>query len=306
MNELEDNKRVVGEFFHQLINEREVAAWVRYVSEGFKHHFNIPDVAAGVPGLEKLYMGLFSAFPDLSTEIELMIAEQDYVVTRAKMSATHSGLYGEIQPTNKKISWEETIVFRLQDGAIAECFPEVRLEKLLWQISGKGEGFTAPEKSVLSSFIAFMMLGLSSIFTNGNGRNLAEVALNKSVVKRYVDEFKNQQKFMVFPKLFSKNFRHHFNFPNRSDRMDSFVSVGQTFLRAFPDVKVNLLRLLAEGDLVVEQNQVSATHKGTFKGIRATGRKVVWTETHIYRLEDGKIIENWPAVNFERILLQIS
>ena len=87
--------------------------------------------------------------------------------------------------------------------------------------------------------------------------------------------------------------------------MDSFVSVGQTFLSAFPDVNVNLQNLFAEGDIVVEQNKVSATHKGVFNSIKPTNKKVYWTETHIYRLENGEIIENYPAVNFERILMQI-
>ena len=87
--------------------------------------------------------------------------------------------------------------------------------------------------------------------------------------------------------------------------METFISVGQNFLAAFPDVQVEVQDLLVDGAYVVERNQVSATHKGAFAGIKATGRAVNWTETHIYRLKDGKIVENWPLVNFERILAQI-
>ena len=305
MTTQETNKKVVRNFVNELTNNHNPYAWDMYCSEDFKHHFNIPDVLPNRQGIKMLSMGILAAFPDVSLDIDLLFAENDFVIERASAKATHSGTYNGITPTGKPYQWQETHIYRLKNGKIIEHFPEVRLEKLLWQIGGKGDGFIAPEKSALSSFIALMMGGLAKLYKNFNKQNLSEIDNNKSVVSRYVNEFKNEQKFTVFPKLFSSKFTHHFNFPNRSKKMDSFVSVGQTFLSAFPDVKVDLQQILAEGDLVVEQNKVSATHKGTFDGIKATNKKVYWTEIHIYRLENGKIIENFPAVNFERILMQI-
>jgi predicted ester cyclase len=299
------NKKVVRDFVNELTNKHNPNAWEMYCSEDFKHHFNIPDVPPNRQGIKMLSMGILAAFPDIVLNIDLLFAENDFVIERASAKATHSGTYNTITPTGKAYQWQETHIYRLKNGKIIEHFPEVRLEKLLWQIGGKGEGFIAPQKSALSSFIALMMGGLAKLYTNSNKQNLSVIDNNKSVISRYVNEFKNEQKFSVFPKLFSSKFTHHFNFPNRSRKMDSFVSVGQTFLSAFPDVKVDLQQILAEGDLVVEQNKVSATHKGTFDGIKATNKKVYWTEIHIYRLENGKIIENFPAVNFERILMQI-
>jgi predicted ester cyclase len=301
----EANKKTVTNFVNELTNIHNPQAWDIYCSEDFKHHSNIPDVPPNRQGIKMLSMGILAAFPDISLTIDLLIAERDFVIERAKLKATHSGKYNNIVPTGKAYEWDETHIYRLENGKIIEHFPEVRLEKLLWQIGGKGDGFIAPEKAILSSFIALMMGGLAKLYKNRNKENLSVTENNKSVVSRYVNEFKNQQKFTIFPKLFSSKFIHHFNFPERTNKMDSFVSVGQTFLSAFPDVTVDLQQILAEDDLVVEQNKVSATHKGTFNGIKPTNKKVYWTETHIYRLENGKIIENWPSVNFERILMQI-
>jgi predicted ester cyclase len=305
MTTQEANKKTITDFVNELTNKHNPEAWNMYCSENFKHHFNIPDVPPTLQGIKMLSTGILAAFPDVSLTIDLLIAENDFVIERATAKATHSGTYNKIVPTGKAYQWNETHIYRLKDGKIIEHFPEVRLEKLLWQIGGKGEGFIEPEKSSLSSFIAFMMSGLSKLYKNSSKQNLTISENNKEVVSRYVNQFKNEQKFTVFPKLFSSKFTHHFNFPNRTNKMDSFVSVGQTFLSAFPDVKVDLQQILAEGDIVVEQNKVSATHKGTFNGIKSTDRKVFWTEIHIYKLENGKIIENWPAVNFERILMQI-
>jgi predicted ester cyclase len=305
MKTQEANKKTVKDFVNELTNKHNPQAWDMYCSEDFKHHFNIPDVPPNRQGIKMLSMGILAAFPDVSLTIDILIAEKDFVIKRATAKATHSGMYNNIVPTGKAYEWYETHIYRLKDGKIVEHFPEVRLEKLLWQIGGKGDGFIAPQKSSLSSFIALMMGGLAKLYKNRNKENLSVTENNKSVVSRYVNEFKNQQKFTVFPKLFSSKFTHHFNFPARTNKMDSFVSVGQAFLSAFPDVKVDLQQILAEGNIVVEQNKVSATQKGIFNGVKATNKKVYWTEIHIYRLENGKIIENWPAVNFERILMQI-
>lgn len=305
MTTQEANKKVVKAFVNELTNKHNPKAWDMYCSEDFKHHFNLPDVPPNLQGIKMLSTGILAAFPDVSLTIDVLIAEKDFVIERATAKATHSGKYSTIVPTGNAYEWNETHIYKLKDGKIVEHFPEVRLEKLLWQIGGKGEGFIAPQKSSLSSFIALMMGGLAKLYKNSNKENLSVINNNKNVVSRYVNEFKNQQKFTVFPKLFSSKFTHHFNFPNRTNKMDSFVSVGQAFLSAFPDVKVELQQLLAEGDIVVEQNKVSATHKGSFNGIKPTNKKVYWTETHIYRIENGKIAENYPAVNFERILIQI-
>ncbi len=305
MTQQDINKTIVTDFRNELTNKRNLNAWETFCKDDFKHHFNLPDVPSNIEGIKILSGGILSAFPDLKATVDLLFTEGNYVIERVTLNATHNGNYRGIAPSGKHFEWNETNIFRLSDNKIVELFAEVRLEKLLWQIGGKGEGFVAPTKSVLSSFIAFMMTGISKLYKNRNEKNLPKVDLNKSIINKYVQEFKNQQKFSVFPKLFSSKFTHHFNFPTMNNKMDSFVSVGQNFLSAFPDVKVELQRMFAEEDLVVEQNKVSATHKGTFNGIKATNKKVYWTETHIYRLKNGKIIENFPAVNFERILIQI-
>ncbi len=305
MTTQEANKKTVTDFIHELTNHHNPNAWEMYGAEDFRHHFNIPDIPPDLQGIQMLSMNILSAFPDVSVKIDLLVAEEDFVVERATAQATHSGTYNNLPPTGKVYRWQETHIYRLRDGKIIEHFPEVRLEKLLWQLAGKGEGFVAPPRSVLSSCIGYLMSSLSTLYKNTNRKRLSTQALNRKVIRQYVNEFKNEQKFNVFPKLFSSNFTHHFNFPKRANRMNSFVSVGQMFLTAFPDVTVDLRQIVAEGDFVVEQNKVSATHQGVFNGIKPTGKKVGWTETHIYRLEKGKIVENWPAVNFERILMQI-
>jgi len=57
---------------------------------------------------------------------------------------------------------------------------------------------------------------------------------------------------------------------------------------------------------VVERHTAHATHVGEFNGVPATGRKVSWTENHIYRLENGKIAETWSEVSFHDLMAQLT
>ena len=166
MTRQEENKKIVSDFIAELAEKHNPNALDIYCSDDYKHHFNISDIAPNRDGIKRLSQLILSTFPDTSVMIDLLIAEGDLVIERASVTATHSGFYNDIQPTGKTYQWQETHIYRLKNGKIVEHFPEVRLEKLLWQISGKGDGFVAPKKSALSSFIALMMRGLAKLYKN--------------------------------------------------------------------------------------------------------------------------------------------
>lgn len=305
----DEPKQLVAQFVEELTNRHNPDAWRMYCADTFVHRFNLPDVPPTRSGAEALSRGILTAFPDVRVTIDLLLQEGDWVVERARAEGTHTGAFMGIPPSGKRLAWLETHMYRMVDGKIVEHIPEIRLEMLLAQMAGQNDYFHSPRPSLLSRGIAVAMITAASLYCPQLDSALPNDDVrrerNRTVVARYIEEFKNQQQFLVFPRLFGADFRHHFEFPALNDRMATFVSVGQNFLSAFPDVHVEVQQLLADGAYVVERNRVSATHRGTFAGMKATGRQVTWTETHIYRLKDGKIVESWPLVNFERILAQI-
>ena len=121
-------------------------------------------------------------------------------------------------------------------------------------------------------------------------------------MRAYVERFENQQQLRVFPRVFGPGFRHHFDYDGDAGDLRSWVLTGQDFLRAVPDVTVELHALIADGPLVAEVNTARGTYSGPFRGTSPTGRPVEWDEIHLYRLAGGRIVENWPAVDAEGIL----
>ena len=68
--------------------------------------------------------------------------------------------------------------------------------------------------------------------------------------------------------------------------------------KAFPDFHVTIEDIIAKGDKVCVRIKVTGTHKGEYRGITPTGKKVEVRGVQIYRIVDGKAVEGWTDHNF--------
>ena len=64
-------------------------------------------------------------------------------------------------------------------------------------------------------------------------------------------------------------------------------------LIAFPDLRVRIDDLVAEGDLVVCRTTSTGTHRADFLGLRATGRCIAMSAIVHFRIEAGRIKQAW-------------
>jgi predicted ester cyclase len=66
------------------------------------------------------------------------------------------------------------------------------------------------------------------------------------------------------------------------------------FREAFPDVRMETVELVAEGDSVAGRFVCSATHRGTWQEHEPTGRRFERVdEVYIFHFEDGLIADFW-------------
>jgi steroid delta-isomerase-like uncharacterized protein len=116
---------------------------------------------------------------------------------------------------------------------------------------------------------------------------------NKDVVLRQHYEVWNQAKYELIDEIYTEDFACHF--------IDGLESTGREALRefisghreSFPDWTEEVMDVVADGDRVVSRYQSTGTHQGAFQGIAPTGKRVCIPEVSIYRLENGKIAEQW-------------
>jgi predicted ester cyclase len=127
----------------------------------------------------------------------------------------------------------------------------------------------------------------------------------KSVVRQFVEEYKNRQNPDIVDKLVAEDCKVHIPLPGLPQGREGMRINGQRICAAFPDVHVDREFFVVDGDIVVERANAVATHKGELIGIQPTGRKVTWTELHAYRVQNGQITEVWSEADFMGIMVQL-
>jgi len=93
--------------------------------------------------------------------------------------------------------------------------------------------------------------------------------------------------------------------PGIATGIDGAKAAHQMMLAAFPDYQTVIDDLVAEGDKVAARITMSGTHSGSFMGIPATGKHVLFTGMYIARIADGKIVEHWGEEDAVSLLQQL-
>jgi predicted ester cyclase len=76
-------------------------------------------------------------------------------------------------------------------------------------------------------------------------------------------------------------------------------------LKGFPDLRVEVNDIIAEGEKVAHRFTFYGTHRGEFLGVSATGKSVSADGIQINLFSGGKCIEVWSVHDSYRFLTQI-
>ena len=72
----------------------------------------------------------------------------------------------------------------------------------------------------------------------------------------------------------------------------------------YPDLHLTIERQIAEGDWVVTVVTARGTHRGTWLGMKPTGRSLVFTGVNVDKVQEGRIVEHGGAANMLETLLE--
>jgi predicted ester cyclase len=117
---------------------------------------------------------------------------------------------------------------------------------------------------------------------------------NKINFRRIPEEIFNQGKLELIDELFSHDYVEHVPLPPGFSPGREGVKQYISLLRsAFPDFHYTIGDQFVEGDKHVGQLTAHGTHLHEFMGIPPTGKTATWTEIHIGRMVEGKLVEHW-------------
>ena len=66
-----------------------------------------------------------------------------------------------------------------------------------------------------------------------------------------------------------------------------------TYVKAFPDLHLDIAQVIAEGDCVVVRWTATGTHRGELMGIAPTNRRVVTNGCSVTQIRNGKATHEW-------------
>jgi steroid delta-isomerase-like uncharacterized protein len=90
--------------------------------------------------------------------------------------------------------------------------------------------------------------------------------------------------------------------PDKQGTLDYF----RAMLEAFPDMRMEVEDLIAEGDKAVARVRVTATHRGDFMGIPPTGATGDIQVIDIMRFDaDGQVCEHWGVADMLSLMQQL-
>ncbi len=88
--------------------------------------------------------------------------------------------------------------------------------------------------------------------------------------------------------------------------LQAFRSNWQLPLRAaFTDRTYKTERFICEGEWASCFGHIEGTHSGAFMGIAATGKRVKIPYMDFWKVEEGRIKDNWVSVDFAAVLAQL-
>jgi len=123
---------------------------------------------------------------------------------------------------------------------------------------------------------------------------------NKTIVRRLVEELWNKGNLSVADELFAPTYAHHDpSTPDLGKGPEGERKRATLYRTAFPDVRLTIEDILAEGETVVARWSCRGTHKGDLSGIAPTGKQINISGVTIARLANGKFVEGW--VNWDAL-----
>ncbi|HEX8861772.1 MAG TPA: ester cyclase [Actinomycetes bacterium] len=135
---------------------------------------------------------------------------------------------------------------------------------------------------------------------------------NKQLVRRHFEELFNRQRLDVADELVAAEYLEHALAPfgqAEPGKVHGPTHTRQTtqwLLAQFPDLRMTIEAIVAEGDTVAVRILSEGTNLGPLNGVvPPTGKRFAARQSHWFRVADGKLAEHWATREDLPAMLQL-
>lgn len=135
MPTVQANEAFARHWNEAVFESRDLDAIDDLVAEEFVlHDEGLPEPVYGPDGARDVVEMVLSAFPDMTVELEAVVAEGDLIAVRNTFTGTHEGEYLGIAPTGVEVEISVVAFQRIEDGQLVEEWQLVDRLGLLRQL----------------------------------------------------------------------------------------------------------------------------------------------------------------------------
>jgi steroid delta-isomerase-like uncharacterized protein len=120
---------------------------------------------------------------------------------------------------------------------------------------------------------------------------------NKVLVREFLGEAWGKGNMAAVDQLMAADYVEHPRPSNLPAGTEGLKQLIAAYRMAFPDLKMMLDDIFAEGEMVALRWSVSGTHLGDWLGIPPTGNHVTATGITHFRIASGKVVESWTSID---------
>ena len=130
---------------------------------------------------------------------------------------------------------------------------------------------------------------------------------NKAVIRRWIEAF-NERDLQGEADVLAPGFVAHVPdapAPLDLEGLEAWREFTAPFVEAFPDLRLTIQDIAAEGNTVAARVAFRGTHRGEFQGLPPTGKEVAFSSMEFNRVVDGKVEEHWVEINLLGLVQQL-
>ena len=128
---------------------------------------------------------------------------------------------------------------------------------------------------------------------------------NKAIIRRWIEAY-NERDLEAEAAVLAPGLVVHVSVaPGPLEGLEAWRQFTAPFTEAFPDLRLTIQDIAAEGDTVAARVDFHGTHRGEFQGIPPTGKEVAFSSIEIDRMVDGKVAEHWFEMDLLGLMGQL-
>ena len=126
---------------------------------------------------------------------------------------------------------------------------------------------------------------------------------SKAATRQFIEDVWNNGRYELGLEHLAPDFVNHTPFGDET--REQFLDRIRAFRTAFPDLHMTVEEMLHDGDRVITRFSVRGSHRGPFRGIRASGRTIGVMGIAIDRVANAERVEGWAVLDLFGLMQQI-